>query len=784
MRKATLAALVGASALVVGVQFSSADTLLFGTEADFGGSQYAPGGSSPATSPYRIVQNPNPVPNGQIKQTNWLGLGFYSNSVTGAGGGAVSTLDSAGDTLTYPATSLGTVNNTSNGVGNLDNYNPATGTNKTPDANLGISYAGLTSPTGSIVVQGYEGSYDTITTGEMITDLPGTSTESPASVAFINALTTGTCMAYDITAPGGGTTASTTYYETTFETADNNPSPTGNNGFNNHGFMQANLTTTLTSRDKNEYTNGNDGNLDVGNDDPGSFAVAHGTGASSYWTVYIPYAFAANYASTLTFLQFVIELNSGGDQIGNVTIDNIRTVSPTWAGAVSPNGTVPSWNLVSVVNYNNPDGAPDGTPSNGVLTQTGNWVGGPGGYGAPNGSGASATFADLSGGNTQVGLDTVQTLGTLNFNALQIQYTLVPSSTGSSTSGSLVMDNTVNSADAAINDIAGGQASTNYTEFVAVPVALNSNTDVTVTRSTDILDITGNISGTGALTMMAGSAGTLQLYGNNTYSGGTVVNGGTVLVSSTGALPANKPVTVNGGVLQLASTIAGNNLAITGLSITGHGKVQVADNATAGSVLGTRNVTLTSLSITGNGVLDIGNNRIIVDYSSPATDPIASIAAWIHNGFYGLPGPAITSSDIAADDAASGHSYGIGYADGADGAIAGLPSGEIEIMFTLLGDANLDGTVNSEDFTPFSTNLGLSGGWDKGDFNYDGTINAEDFTPFSSNLGQSATLAAAAGVLEANGSIELVAVPEPASMGLLVVAGLGVLARRRRTVRQ
>ncbi len=51
-------------------------------------------------------------------------------------------------------------------------------------------------------------------------------------------------------------------------------------------------------------------------------------------------------------------------------------------------------------------------------------------------------------------------------------------------------------------------------------------------------------------------------------------------------------------------------------------------------------------------------------------------------------------------------------------------------MFTLLGDANLDGIVNSEDFTPFSANVGKNGSWDQGDFNYDGTVNSEDFTPF------------------------------------------------------
>ena len=206
--------------------------------------------------------------------------------------------------------------------------------------------------------------------------------------------------------------------------------------------------------------------------------------------------------------------------------------------------------------------------------------------------------------------------------------------------------------------------------------------------------------------------------------------------------------------------------------------MKLADNITAGGLISSSNIFLSSLSIDSTSVLDIGNNRLIIDYGSGA-DPIASIAQWIRNGFYNLPGPAITSSDIAADDTASGFSYGIGYADGADHLVAGLPSGEIEIMFTLLGDANLDGTVNTEDFTPFSTNLNQNGGWDKGDFNYDGTVNAEDFTSFSSNLNRSASLAAAAGALESADGL-LANVPEPASMGLVLMAGVGALSRRSR----
>jgi autotransporter-associated beta strand protein len=516
-------------------------------------------------------------------------------------------------------------------------------------------------------------------------------------------------------------------------------------------------------------------------------------------------------------LQFVLEVNGGPSPAGNITIDNIRTVSPTWAAS----GSGLSWNTAGVV-------------TDGVLTTSTNWVGGPGGYGVPNGSGMSATFGELETGNASVGLDSSQTLGILNFNTVQWQYTLTPSSTGSSTAGNLVMDNTVNSADAAINDVAGGQASTNYTEYVAVPVTLNSTTDVTVTRGTDVLDITGNIGGTGGLTMSG--VGTLQLYGSNTYSGGTTVHSGTLLVSSTGALPAGKPVSVAaGGTLEINNLATTNpppaqlpmapapNMTITGLTMSGAalkldstntgpfllpntstvilsstvtlagslsitstsvsiagGTLHLADNVTAGTPLGTSNVSLSSLSITGNGALDIGNNRVIIDYSSPATDPIASIASWIKNGFYDLAGPQIISSDIAADDAASGLSYGIGYADGADGVVAGLPSGEIEVMFTLLGDANLDGTVNTEDFTRFSTNLGQSGTvWDDGDFNYDGTVNTEDFTLFSHNLGESDSLAATAGTLQ--DGLSLANVPEPASAGLIAVAGLGILRRRRRS---
>jgi hypothetical protein len=252
------------------------------------------------------------------------------------------------------------------------------------------------------------------------------------------------------------------------------------------------------------------------------------------------------------------------------------------------------------------------------------------------------------------------------------------------------------------------------------------------------------------------------------------------LVDGTIAAPQAASYPINDdGLLTLYSNLT------TG-AITGGAQVALGGNGTDTKLTIAKNSgvsQISSLSIPSGSVLDITNNKLLINYGS-GTDPIASIEQWIKNGYEGLSSAAIISSAIAADDAASGLSYGIGYADSADpGNPAGLAPDTIEIMFTLLGDANLDGTVNSEDFTPFSTNLGENGSWDDGDFNYDGTVNTEDFTLFSQNLGQSASLAAEAGVLEeANGGINLANVPEPACAGLMAMTGLAVL--RRRTFRR
>jgi len=97
-------------------------------------------------------------------------------------------------------------------------------------------------------------------------------------------------------------------------------------------------------------------------------------------------------------------------------------------------------------------------------------------------------------------------------------------------------------------------------------------------------------------------------------------------------------------------------------------------------------------------------------------------------------------------------------------------AGSIEIRFTLPGDTDLNGTINTADFTTLAANFNQPGlFWPQGDFNYDGVINALDFNALASNFGQSLA-APALGAL----------VPEPASIGALLLSSLMV---RRRSVK-
>jgi autotransporter-associated beta strand protein len=95
------------------------------------------------------------------------------------------------------------------------------------------------------------------------------------------------------------------------------------------------------------------------------------------------------------------------------------------------------------------------------------------------------------------------------------------------------------------------------------------NVEINTASGNIIFNSTAVISGSNSLTKSGN--GTLTLKGNKTYLGGTTVNGGTLLVDSTGSIASSSSV-VNGGLLNVNGT-AGNVEVNSGGSFGGEGTV-------------------------------------------------------------------------------------------------------------------------------------------------------------------------------------------------------------------
>ena len=150
----------------------------------------------------------------------------------------------------------------------------------------------------------------------------------------------------------------------------------------------------------------------------------------------------------------------------------------------------------------------------------------------------------------------------------------------------------------------------------------------------------------------------------------------------------------------------------------------------------------------------------MLDYTG--TSPIASVLAAITSG-------KITDSAITIH--AGPGAMALGWKD---------TGTQIDILPTLIGDTDLNGTVDNNDLGQLLKYFNKAGGWTSGDFNNNGTVNNSDLGTLLANFNHAPLTLP----LVVSGGVSTV--PEPSSLIMLLTlatAALGIFAytgRRRR----
>jgi len=360
----------------------------------------------------------------------------------------------------------------------------------------------------------------------------------------------------------------------------------------------------------------------------------------------------------------------------------------------------------------------------------GNWTGG-----VPNGIDATANFAAAITAPRTVFTDTPVTLGTLKFDN--------PGSYLLSGQGSLSID--VSTGSGSINVVQGSHK-------INLPLFINDNTTANI-ASGATLRISDPMTLASGMKLTKTGTGTLIIESpvyNTAPANITSTAGVTSVLMDLGS---KITLHVAGGTTELSST---QHLAALGVS---GGTVKI-DTQSNGVVLSK------SLAITGTGKLDLQNSKMVVDYTGASV--LSSVKSAINSG-------SLTSSLLVA-----GRVIGLGEASdlfaGPTGSFAGetIDSTSVVIAYTVIGDASLDGTINSADFNQFVANYGLlsNARWTQGDFDGNGKVTTSDFNILAGRFGQSLP-APTLGIV----------VPEPGSGLVLGVLLLGLVRRNRIEIR-
>jgi autotransporter-associated beta strand protein len=419
-------------------------------------------------------------------------------------------------------------------------------------------------------------------------------------------------------------------------------------------------------------------------------------------------ALAGAVAGTFPILDYAGSLL---DNAGNPLADISRfTLSSNTAGgfsfALSNNAANTSIDLQVIAGGGGPSTWTGAVDNN--WSPSGNWSGL-----VPNFVDATAAFGTVASGRYAVNVDGPKTVGTISFIGSN-SYSLTGSAITMQAANGAPQINVLSG-----NHTIGSQVTLN--NFLFMNVAANST-----------LDFTGTL--------------------NSTASG--------------------RQIGLNG-----AGTAQFVQLSVGTIVVNGTATMKISAKAAAADPTGTSRTSGVTLDVGAH--LDLTNNILIADQT-----PLATIKAAVASGFAGgsWNGAGINSSSAATiAGSANTHKTALGYAEadqindfGANpsfsfGGMTITAPTTVVVRYTLSGDANLDGTVNSADFSQIATGFNSSGkDWYQGDFNFDGVVNALDFNAVATNFGATPPPGAALGSL----------VPEPTMLAMLLAPAL--MMRRRR----
>ena len=395
---------------------------------------------------------------------------------------------------------------------------------------------------------------------------------------------------------------------------------------------------------------------------------------------------------------------------------------------------------------------------------------------------------------------------TLSYNYLGNQIALLGTAAPTALYFTGASTNSLNTAANYSTDLAGANASAaapggGTDVYLASTNATAGNLNATVGSNLSVNSLTFGTGAAATNAVSIGGAGTITINaGAVAYAAGTGIvkqaGSAAATISANVALGSSQswtnssatPLTVSGNVglgantLTLAGTgnhaVSGIVSGTGGLTKSGTGIASLSGANTYSGVTTVQAGTLSAKTpaytnvLNNTGGVNLTGGKFVLDYTG-GSSPVANVKSILTAGYAG----GFATGQIRSTTAA-GAGKTLGYSD--DGA------GAVTVMYTLAGDANLNGTVDFNDFLVLQNNFSAAGTrFDQGNFNYDGVTDFNDFLVLQNNFGQSITgqpvlvTRAQVAAMTAFANSDASLVPEPASLAVLGLGGL-LMGRRRR----